>query len=205
MDVDATRKQAKSVQRKISAIPHVARTEYVSKAEGLRNLRQEIGDEEISQGITQLRDNPLPILIIVRPDDPNNLDSIQAAITPPGRSGKPEPISPAIDKVERRSGRGERHSHGDQRREDRPFGDRGPAPGRVADARREHDPALDLCPSPRDRGDEARRRDQLVHPLAIRARGPDRRPVRRRARGGDPLGWEGRHNRPAGRELRPHR
>ena len=99
MDVDATRKQAKAVQREINAIPHVARTEYVSKTEGLKDLRQEIGDDEISQGITQLRDNPLPILIIVRPDDPNNLDSIQAAITPPGSSGRAEPISPAIDKV----------------------------------------------------------------------------------------------------------
>ena len=100
MDVNATKQQAKSVQRKIDAIPHVARTQYVSKAKGLKDLRQEIGDEEISQGITQLRGaNPLPILIIVRPDDPNNLDSIQAAITPPGSNGKPKPISPTIDKV----------------------------------------------------------------------------------------------------------
>jgi len=99
MDVDATKKQAKRVQRKLEAIPHVERTEYVSKAKGLDDLRKDLGEEEISQGITQLPKNPLPILIIVHPDDPNNLPSIQAAITPPGSSGKATPISPRIDKV----------------------------------------------------------------------------------------------------------
>ena len=44
VDVDATRKQAKSVQRKINSIPHVARTEYVSKTEGLKDLRKEVGN-----------------------------------------------------------------------------------------------------------------------------------------------------------------
>jgi cell division transport system permease protein len=99
MDVEATKKQAKSVQREINAIPHVARTEYVSKSEGLKDLRRELGNDEVSEGITQLRQNPLPILIIVRPDDPNNLDSIQAAITPPGPNGEPTPISQSIDNV----------------------------------------------------------------------------------------------------------
>jgi cell division transport system permease protein len=99
MHVEATKKQAKSVQREINAIPHVASTEYVSKKAGLKELRQELGEDEVSEGITQLRGNPLPILIRVRPDDPDNLDSIQAAITPPGPNGKPTPISPAIDNV----------------------------------------------------------------------------------------------------------
>ena len=98
MDVEATKRQAKSVQREINAIPHVASTEYVSKAQGLKDLRGYVG-KEIDEGIAQLRQNPLPISIIVHPDDPNNLDSIQAAITPPGPNGEPKPISPAIDKV----------------------------------------------------------------------------------------------------------
>ena len=98
MQVDATKKQAESVQREINAIPHVASTEYVSKPEGLAKLRGYVGTE-IDEGITQLRENPLPIAIVVNPDDPNNLDSIQAAITPPGPNGEPAPISPTIDKV----------------------------------------------------------------------------------------------------------
>jgi cell division transport system permease protein len=98
MDVDATKKQAKSVQREIDAIPHVKSTEYVTKAQGLKDLRGYVG-QEIDEGIAQLRGNPLPILIVVHPDDPDNLPSIQAAIEPPGPNGKPTPISPAIDDV----------------------------------------------------------------------------------------------------------
>ena len=97
---DATKKQAKAVQRKINRIPHVERTQYISKQRGLKTLREEIGNQPISQGITQLRGkNPLPLSIIIHPDDADNLRSIQAAITPPGPNGKPKPISPAIDSV----------------------------------------------------------------------------------------------------------
>ena len=42
----------------------------------------------------------------------------------------------------------------------------------------EHDPPVPVRPPPRGRGDEARRRDRLVHPLAVRDRG---RPARRRS------------------------
>ena len=51
---------------------------------------------------------------------------------------------------------------------------------RLDAADRQHDPALALRAPPRGRGDEARRRDRLVHPLAVRARGHDRRRARRR-------------------------
>ena len=44
-------------------------------------------------------------------------------------------------------------------------------------ADREHDPALDLLAAARDRGDEARRRDELVHPRPVH----DRRPALRRS------------------------
>jgi cell division transport system permease protein len=97
---DATKQQTKAAQRKINKVPHVASTHYVSKQRGLSSLRQEIGNQPISRGITQLRGkNPLPLSIIVHPDDPNNLNSIQAAITGSGTKGKPKPISPAIDSV----------------------------------------------------------------------------------------------------------
>ncbi len=97
---DATKKQAKAAQRRINKIPHVSRTEYVSKAEGLKDLRGEVGDQPISEGITQLRgQNPLPILIVVHPDDPDNLPSIQDAIIRPDANGRAKPISPSIDNV----------------------------------------------------------------------------------------------------------
>lgn len=94
---DASRKQALGAQRKIDAIPHVARTEYVSKSEALDELRGNIGKGDLSAGLGQIKGNPLPITINVYPDDPDNLDSIRAAIIRPGPNGKPRPISPVIE------------------------------------------------------------------------------------------------------------
>ena len=97
---DATTKQAKAAQKKIDKIPHVERTDFVSKQEGLKQLRSEIGKGSIGQGITQLHGkNPLPLAIVVHPDNANNLGSIQNAIVPPGPNGKPKPISSAIEEV----------------------------------------------------------------------------------------------------------
>jgi cell division transport system permease protein len=96
---DASPKDARAVQRKIDAIPHVSRTEYVSKPEALDVLREDVGSGPLQKGLGQLKGNPLPLSINVYPDDPDNLDSIQAAITPPGPNGEPRPISPAIENV----------------------------------------------------------------------------------------------------------
>jgi cell division transport system permease protein len=96
---DATHKQAKTVQKKIDKIPHVERTHYVSPGQGLKVLRNEVGEGPLGHGLSQLKGNPLPPSINVYPDDPDNLDSIQASIVPPTANGKPKPISPVIDKV----------------------------------------------------------------------------------------------------------
>jgi cell division transport system permease protein len=104
---DASTHQAKAVEKKIDRIPHVARTEYVSKKEGLKVLGEEVGHSPLRNGLQQLKGNPLPISINVHPDDPDNLDSIQSAITPPGPNGKPKPISPAIDSVNNGQGTAE--------------------------------------------------------------------------------------------------
>ena len=55
---------------------------------------------------------------------------------------------------------------------------------RLDPAHLEHDPAVAVLAPPRGRGHEARRRDRLVHPLAVRDRG--HRPRRARRRAGDP-------------------
>jgi cell division transport system permease protein len=96
---DAGPKQAKAVQRKIAAIPHVARTEYISKPEALDVLRTDVGSDPLGRSLEQLKGNPLPLSINVFPDNPDNLDSIQTAIVPPGPNGQPRPISPAIENV----------------------------------------------------------------------------------------------------------
>jgi len=99
LTTDASKKRALAVRKKIDAIPHVARTEYISKAEALDVLRKDVGNGSLREGLGQLRGNPLPPSINVYPDDPENLGSIQAAVVPPGPNGQPRPISPAIDDV----------------------------------------------------------------------------------------------------------
>ena len=97
---DTSTKQRKAVQTEIGAIPHVSRTEYVSRSEGLDILRGDVGKGPLGRSLEQLRSNPLPPSISVYPDDPDNLDSIRGAITPPGPNGEPRPISPAIEKLD---------------------------------------------------------------------------------------------------------
>ena len=149
MKQNATKNQALAVQRKINQIPHVERTEYVSKAEALKQLRGNIGKQPLSSGLTQLKHNPLPITITVSPDDADNLNSIQRSILRPTANGKTKPISPAIKGV------GNSQQLANQIRTVTNavkiilVGDRGAAAGRLADADREHDPALDLRAPPR--------------------------------------------------------
>ncbi len=96
---DANQKQGLAVQKRIDKIQHVERTQYISKGEGLKTLRSEVGEGPLGRGLSQLKSNPLPPSINVFPDDPDNLDSIQAAIVRPTAKGKPKPISPAIEQV----------------------------------------------------------------------------------------------------------
>jgi cell division transport system permease protein len=96
---DAGEHQAKALERKIDRIPHVDRTQYVSKTKGLNILREEVGNGPLRRGLGQLTGKPLPPSINIFPDDPDNLSSINSALTPPGPNGKPKPISPAIDSI----------------------------------------------------------------------------------------------------------
>jgi cell division transport system permease protein len=96
---DASRKQGLAVQKRIDKVAHVERTQYISTGEALKTLRGEVGKGPLGRGLAQLRSNPLPPSINVYPDDPDNLDSIQAAIMPTGANGKPKPISPAIEEI----------------------------------------------------------------------------------------------------------
>ncbi len=68
----------------------------ISKAEALDELTEDLGKQKSSELLTQLHSNPLPANFSVKADDASNLDSVEAAITPPGPNGKPQPISPII-------------------------------------------------------------------------------------------------------------
>jgi len=93
---DATKSEIASTQRELEAIPHVASVELITKAEALEELKQDLEDQTI---LEQLNSNPLPVNFKVKADDAGNLDSVRAAVMPPGPDGKPQAISPIISGI----------------------------------------------------------------------------------------------------------
>jgi cell division transport system permease protein len=94
LDIDA-------LQAKLEAIPHVKQVEFVSKDQALQILSDRLKQENREDIIAQLpgAHNPLPPSFNVTPDDLSNLSGVRAAITPPGATGQPTPISPIIDDI----------------------------------------------------------------------------------------------------------
>ena len=93
---DATRGEINDLQEKLLAIPHVDSVRLITKAQALNELKEDLGKDKSSELLAQLHSNPLPANFSVKADDAANLDSVEAAITPPGPNGKPKPISPII-------------------------------------------------------------------------------------------------------------
>jgi cell division transport system permease protein len=93
---DATKPEIVKLEEQLRAIPHVSSVRLISKAEALDELTEDLGKQKSSELLTQLHSNPLPANFSVKADDASNLDSVEAAITPPGANGKPQPISPII-------------------------------------------------------------------------------------------------------------
>jgi cell division transport system permease protein len=97
---DATQAETDALRGELEAIPHVSSVGFITKAEALRELKADLDDETLTQ---QLNSNPLPANFVVKADDAANLDSVRRAITPPGPTGEPQPISPVIESVFDRS------------------------------------------------------------------------------------------------------
>jgi cell division transport system permease protein len=93
---DATQAEVAKLEGQLLAIPHVSSVELITKAEALDELREDLGKEKSGELLTQLHSNPLPRNFKVKADDASNLDSVEAAIVPPGANGKPQPISPIV-------------------------------------------------------------------------------------------------------------
>src|SRR3954452_22391033 len=93
---DATKAQVTATGKKIRNVSHVDRVAYVSKAQAKKTLRKEVGNGPLSQGLSQLKSNPLPRSYNVFPDNPDNLGQIRHAIAPPGKA---KPITSAIQSV----------------------------------------------------------------------------------------------------------
>jgi cell division transport system permease protein len=96
---DATRAEINQLERRLQEIPHVTSVQLITKAEALEELKEDLDKKESRELLAQLNENPLPANFAVKADDAGNLDSVRAAITPPGPNGKPRPISPIVEKV----------------------------------------------------------------------------------------------------------
>jgi cell division transport system permease protein len=95
---DATSTEVQELRQKLLAIAHVESVQFVTKKQALAELGQSLGEKD--QGILkELNSNPLPANFIVKADDAAYLDSVRQAVTPPGPSGGPQPISPIIQEV----------------------------------------------------------------------------------------------------------
>ncbi len=97
----STQPDIDALQAKLQAIPHVNQVEFVSKDQALQILSDRLKQENRGDIVAQLpgAHNPLPPSFNVTPDDLSNLSSVRAAITPPGATGQPTPISPIINDI----------------------------------------------------------------------------------------------------------
>jgi cell division transport system permease protein len=97
----STQADIDALQAKLEAIPHVNQVEFVSKDQALQILSDRLKQENREDIVAQLpgAHNPLPPSFNVTPDDLSNLSGVRAAITPPGATGQPTPISPIIDDI----------------------------------------------------------------------------------------------------------
>jgi cell division transport system permease protein len=83
---DATKAEMNALRGKLEGIPHVAEVTFISKAEALKTLEEDLKDDSI---LEQLHTNPLPNSFEVKADDAANLPGIRAAVFPNGPEGKP--------------------------------------------------------------------------------------------------------------------
>jgi cell division transport system permease protein len=97
---DASNAEVAQLGDRIRAIPHVEKTDFISKAQALQILRQRLGAK--SSIVNDLPGNPLPRSYRIKLDDPANAASVKDALQPVGADGKPHYVNPAIDEIKNR-------------------------------------------------------------------------------------------------------
>jgi cell division transport system permease protein len=97
---DATKAETAKLGEQLRGLPHVERTEYVSKAEALRILRARLGAKQ--DIVEDLPGNPLPASYRIKLDEPGNVDVVKDSIQPVAANGQKHFISGAIDEVKDR-------------------------------------------------------------------------------------------------------
>lgn len=86
LEVNLPKEQVDAIGKEIQAIPGVWKITYVSKEEGLKYLREQLGD--VLEGTEE--DNPLMDAYTVEVDDPRNIESVANSLVALDK-GKAEP------------------------------------------------------------------------------------------------------------------
>jgi len=94
---DAKQSEIDSLQKRIEGVPHVAQVDYISSTDALKVLEGDLEEKDLLSALNNR--NPLPPSFNVRLDDPDNLEAVQAALSPADTAGKPQPISGAIEEI----------------------------------------------------------------------------------------------------------
>jgi cell division transport system permease protein len=93
----ATEGEISSLEERIGAIEHVSAVEYISPTAALKSLEEDLKQKDLLSALNNK--NPLPPSFNVELDNPDNLESVQGALSPPNAAGRPQPISAAIDEI----------------------------------------------------------------------------------------------------------
>jgi cell division transport system permease protein len=96
---DATQAEIDSLGRELEGVTHVKTVEFVSKAQALEELKEDLGKEKAQELTSQLSENPLPASYRLTPDDAANLTAIREAIVSTAPNGERQTISPIVEKI----------------------------------------------------------------------------------------------------------
>jgi cell division transport system permease protein len=96
---DATQAEIDSLGRELEGVSHVKTVEFVSKAQALEELKEDLGKDKARELTSQLSENPLPASYRVTPDDAANLTGIREAIVSTAPGGERRTISPIVEKI----------------------------------------------------------------------------------------------------------
>ena len=96
---DATQAEIDALGRELEGVAHVKAVEFVSKAQALEELKEDLGKEKARELTSQLSENPLPASYRVTPDDAANLTGIREAIVSTAPNGERRTISPIVEKI----------------------------------------------------------------------------------------------------------
>ncbi|MBF8378548.1 ABC transporter permease [Alicyclobacillus mali] len=80
LNVNASEQQGEQVAQEIRALPGIASVQIISKNEGLQQMKQELG-QELSDVLNAFKQNPLPIQIVVKPQDPHQIDRLAKEVS----------------------------------------------------------------------------------------------------------------------------